>query len=419
MASEGPAGAIRAGPSFSGGFYGDNGAMSDFNFDTPIDRQRVPHHDSLKWGRYAGRDILPLWVADMDFAAPPVVVEALQARVAHGVLGYPRVTNDVRDAVLLHLARDLNWSVDPDWLVWLPGLVTGLNVACRAVGEPGDGVVTATPIYPPFMSAPRLSDRQLQTIPLVRDAAGVWTWDLAALEALGRDRSVRTRLLMLCNPHNPGGRVWRRDELLALAALAEKYDWVICSDDIHCELVLEPGIRYTPLASLSPEIAARTITLLAPSKTYNIPGLGASFAVVPDAGLRRRVEHVMAGIVSHINVLGYTALAAAYRDGVPWRDAVLAYLRGNRGRLVDAVRGIPGLALEAPEATYLAWIDASGLALPVGQTAAQFFEMAGLGLSPGEDFMPGATDHVRLNFGCTRATLEQAIERMSRACAAR
>ena len=392
--------------------------MTDFNFDTPIDRLCGPHHDSMKWGRYADRDVLPMWVADMDFAAPPVVIEALQARVAHGVLGYPRVTDAVRDAVLLHLERDLGWSVDPDWLVWLPGLVTGLNVACRAVGEPGAGVATAVPIYPPFMSAPRLSERQLQTIPLQR-AGQQWVWDLDALEALARRPDVRTRLLMLCNPHNPVGRVWQPAELRAIADIAQRHDWIICSDDIHCELVLEPGVRYTPLASLSPEIAVRTITLLAPSKTYNIPGLGASFAVIPDAALRRRFERVMAGIVPHINVLGYSAMAAAYRQGIPWRDAMLQYLRSNRDRLVDAVCKMPGLKLDTPEATYLAWIDASGLDLPTDQTAARFFEAAGLGLSPGEDFMHGAVDHVRLNFGCTRATLDLAIERMARACALR
>ena len=392
--------------------------MTDFNFDTPIDRLCVPHHDSMKWGRYADRDVLPMWVADMDFAAPPVVIEALQARVAHGVLGYPRVTDAVRDAVLLHLARDLGWSVDPDWLVWLPGLVTGLNVACRAVGEPGDGVATAVPIYPPFMSAPRLSERLLQTIPLQR-AGQQWVWDMDALEALARRPDVRTRLLMLCNPHNPVGRVWQPDELRAIAEIAQRHDWIICSDDIHCELVLEPGVRYTPLASLSPEIAARTITLLAPSKTYNIPGLGASFAVIPDAALRRRFERAMAGIVPHINVLGYSAMASAYREGVPWRDALLQYLRSNRDRLVAAVREMPGLKLDTPEATYLAWIDASGLQLPSGVSAARFFEAAGLGLSPGDDFMPGATDHVRLNFGCTRDTLERAIQRLTAACAAR
>lgn len=353
-----------------------------------------------------------MWVADMDFAAPPAVLEALDARVAHGVFGYPHVTADVREAVLLHLERDLGWAVDPEWLVWLPGLVTGLNVACRSVGEAGDGVLTALPIYPPFMSAPRLSERQLQTVPLSR-SGGAWEWDI---EALVSAADARTRLLMLCNPHNPVGRIWRKDELLALAEMAERHDWIICSDDIHCELLLEPGVRYTPIASLSPEIARRTITLFAPSKTYNIPGLGAAFAVISNPALRRRFERVMAGIVPHINVLGYTAMAAAYRHGVPWRDAMLDYLRDNRDHLVHALNQLPGLQLHAPEATYLAWIDASGLSLPAGQSAARYFEAAGVGLSPGEDFMPGATDHVRLNFGCTRATLDEAIRRISAAC---
>ena len=354
--------------------------MSSFEFDTPINRQLPPNDDSIKWGRYAGRDILPMWVADMDFAAPPEVLMALHERVQHSVFGYPRVTTDVLDAVLLHLERDLGWQIDPDWLVWLPGLVTGLNVCCRAVGESGDGVVTATPIYPPFMSAPRLSDRQLQTVPLAK-AGGAWVWDL---DALASTTDARTRMLMLCNPHNPVGRVWRKDELLALADMAEQRDWIICSDDIHCELLLEPGARYTPIASLSPEIAQRTITLLAPSKTYNIPGLGAAFAVIPDAGLRRRFERVMAGIVPHINVLGYTAMASAYRYGVPWRDAMLDYLRTNRDLLATTLNQLPGLTMQSPEATYLAWIDASDLKLPHGQSAAQFFEAAGVGLSPGE-----------------------------------
>lgn len=386
--------------------------MREFHFDTPIDRRRPPNDDSMKWGRYAGRDVLPMWVADMDFTAPPAVLEALDARVAHGVFGYPHVTAGVREAVLLHLARDLRWVVDPDWLVWLPGLVTGLNVACRSVGEAGDGVLTAVPIYPPFMSAPRLSERQLQTVPLSR-SGGEWEWDM---EALVSAADARTRFLMLCNPHNPVGRIWRKDELLALAEIAEHHDWIICSDDIHCELLLEPGVPYTPIASLSPEIARRTITLFAPSKTYNIPGLGAAFAVIPDPALRRRFERVMAGIVPHINVLGYTAMAAAYRHGVPWRDAMLDYLRGNRDHLVRSLNLLPGLQLQAPEATYLAWIDASGLNLPAGQSAAKYFEAVGVGLSPGEDFMPGATGQVRLNFGCTRATLDEAIRRISAAC---
>lgn len=387
--------------------------MSTFDFDTPVDRLCAPHDDSMKWQRHAGQDVLPMWVADMDFKVSPAILARLQSRLAHGVFGYPEAIPAVRDAVLLHLERDLGWSVDADWLVWLPGLVTGLNLACRAVGDAGDGVVTAVPIYPPFMSAPRLSGRELQMVPLARTGSR-WGWDL---EALRDSTHARTRLLMLCNPHNPVGRVWQRDELLAIADMAERHDWVICSDDIHCELLLEPGIRYTPLASLSPEIARRTITLLAPSKTYNIPGLGASFAVISDVQLRRRFERTMAGIVPHINVLGLTGMAAAYSEGVPWRDAVLAYLRTNRDQLVTAVNKMPGLRMDSPEATYLAWIDCTGLQLPEGLSAAQFFEQAGVGLSAGEDFMLGARDHVRLNFGCTQATLHEAIRRMASACA--
>ena len=386
--------------------------MNPFDFDHSIDRQHFPYDDSVKWGKYAGQDVLPMWVADMDFAAPPVVLDAIRARVSHGVLGYPHVTSAVVDAVLLHLQRDLGWTVDADWLVWLPGLVTGLNLACRAVGTAGDGVLTATPVYPPFMSAPALSERVLKTVPLTQNGTD-WVWDLDALVAAS---DARTRMLMLCNPHNPVGRVWRKEELLALAALAETHDWIICSDDIHCELVLEKGLRYTPLATLSPAIAQRTISLFAPSKTYNIPGLGASFAVIPNATLRRRFERVMAGIVPHINVLGYTAMTAAYRDGVPWRNAMCDYLRGNRDQLVTAINAMPGLQMQAPEATYLGWINARGLHLPSDVSAAQFFEAAGVGLSPGQDFLPGATDHVRLNFGCTRQTLDEALDRMAKAC---
>lgn len=388
--------------------------MNEFDFDREINRQTPPLNDAIKWGKYAGTDILPMWIADMDFAVATPIQEALQQRISHGVLGYPQVTREVVDAVLLHLSRDLGWQVDPDWLVWLPGLVTGLNVACRSIGEAEDGVLTAVPIYPPFMSAPHLSGRRLQTFQLTQAAnSGKWLWDIDAMLAAADDS---TRLLMLCNPHNPVGRVWHRDELLAIADIAEQRDWIVCSDDIHCELVLEQGVRYTPLASLSPEIARRTITLFAPSKTYNIPGLGASFAVVPDATLRRRFERAMAGIVPHINVLGYTGMVAAYTQGVPWRDAVVRYLRDNRDHLVRAIRGIPGLSMHSPEATYLAWIDASGIARPSGLTAAAFFEQAGLGLSAGQDFLPGGTDYVRLNFACTRKTLDLAISRLKAGC---
>ena len=253
-----------------------------FDFDAPVDRTGS---DSVKWAKYAGRDIIPLWVADMDFAAPPAVLDALQERISHGVFGYNHPTVRQTEAVLGYLRRKFDWKVEADWIVWLPGLVSGLNIACRAVGESGDAVFTATPIYPPFLGAPVDSGRRAVTAPLVRDSSG-WLWDFAAVDAVLR--GSKAGLFLLCHPHNPSGRVWSDDELWQLAALAEKHDLVVCSDEIHSGLVLDPGRRHRVFASLAPEVAARCITLMAPSKTFNIPGLGAAFAVISDPALRRR-----------------------------------------------------------------------------------------------------------------------------------
>ncbi len=369
-------------------------------FDTPPDRRAS---DSIKWGKYAGRDVLPLWVADMDFAAPPAVLERLQQRLAHGVFGYGGAWPTLTDAVIAHLAGEYQWQIEPEWLVWLPGLVTGLNVACRAVD--GD-VLTATPIYPPFLSAPQLSGRTLHRVELACPD-GHWQWDKNALFAT----STASRLFLLCHPHNPVGRCWRREELLELATFAAARDLIVCSDEIHCGLILDADQRHIPFASLSPDAAQRSITLMAPSKTFNIPGLGCAFAVIPDAGLRRRFERAMAGIVPHVNVLGLAACEAAYRDCSDWHRELIAYLAGNRDRVEAAVNALPGAKMSHVEATYLAWIDVRtlGLAKP-----AAHFEAHGLGLSDGADF--GAPGWLRLNFGCSRATLDEALDRFSKAC---
>lgn len=374
-----------------------------FDFDHPPDRRGS---DSVKWGRYGGRDVLPLWVADMDFAAPPAVLAALHGRVDHGVFGYGDAPASLVDAVVESLARDHAWRIDPQWIIWLPGLVTGLNVVCRAVGESGDAVLTATPVYPPFLSAPRFSGRDVITVDLV-DVGNCWQWDLARLESA---ITPRTRLLMLCNPHNPVGRAFTRAELTAIAEIAERHDLVICSDEIHCGLVLDERAHHVPMATLDQGIADRCVTLMAPSKTWNIPGLGCSFAVVSNARLRRRLLEVMRGIVPHVNVLGFAATEAAYRDGSAWREALLAYLRSNARCVLGAIARMPGLSSWPVEATYLAWIDARGLGV---DNPARFFEQAGVGLSDGADF--GAPGFVRLNFGCCRSTLEEALARMGRA----
>jgi cystathionine beta-lyase len=370
-------------------------------FDQPIDRRAS---DSIKWGKYAGRDILPLWVADMDFAAPPPVVAALQRRLKHGVFGYGGPWPSLTESVLTHLENKHNWRIEPEWLVWLPGLVTGLNVACRAVdGE----VLTATPIYPPFLSAPHFSGR-----PLNRFELGFvdrhWHWDSAARQAAVTNAS---RLFLLCHPHNPVGRCWTREELLDLAAFAERNNLIVCSDEIHCGLILDKDHTHIPFASLSPAAARRSITLMAPSKTFNIPGLGCAFAVIPDAALRRRFEQAMHGIVPHANILGLAATEAAYRDCQEWHGELIDYLAGNRDRLETVLNSTAGIETSHVEATYLSWIDVRqlGLARP-----AAHFEAHGLGLSDGADF--GAPGWLRLNFGCTRATLDEALNRFVAAC---
>ncbi len=383
-----------------------------FDFDTPIDRSGG---DSVKWNRYAGLGVIPLWVADMDFAAPPAVLEALRRRVAHGIFGYGEAWPSLVDAVVGHLEQEYAWQIEPQWLVWLPGLVTGLNVACRAVGDPGSSVFTGTPIYPPFLSAPRWSGRRVVSAPLAQ-VDGNWQWDHAATEAA---IAADTRLFLLCHPHNPVGRAWREEELREVAAIAEKHDLIVCSDEIHCGLILEPGRRHLPFAALGPDAARRSITLMAPSKTFNIPGLGCAYAVIPDAGLRRSFVSAMQGIVPHANVLGLAATEAAYRHGQEWHQALLDYLRGNRDLVERFVHAQPGFAMAHVEATYLAWIDARGWSRSRKIASPQrFFEAAGVGLSDGEDFGGELSrGFVRLNFGCPRAPLEVALARMQAALA--
>ncbi len=381
--------------------------MNTFDFDTGPDRAGT---DSIKWRRYAGRDVIPMWVADMDFAAPPAIIDALHARIDHRVFGYADPWPSFVEALSEGIARDHAWRIHPDWLVWLPGVFTGFNVAVRAVGQPGDGVFTATPVYPPFLHAAANFDQRLVTAPLAHKGTR-WEWDWPATAAALQEN---VRLFMLCNPHNPVGRVFDRAELSHIAELAERHDLIICSDEIHCGLVLDPARPHIPIATLDEAVARRTITLMAPSKTWNIPALYCAFAIIPDAGLRTRYKRAMAGIVPHVNVLGLTATEIAYRDCGPWREALLDTLRANAARVFEAINALPCLSTTPVEATYLAWIDCRALIAERGlANAAAFFEAAGVGLSDGKDF--GLPGFVRLNFGCPPARLEEGLERIRRA----
>ncbi|MBE0567596.1 MAG: putative C-S lyase, partial [Krumholzibacteria bacterium] len=346
----------------------------DFDFDTPVERRTS---DSVKWRRYADRDILPLWVADADFRSPPAVVEAVRRRAEHGVFGYGGPSPELAAAVVETCKQEWGWPVAPAWLVWLPGLVTGLNVACRAVGGRGDAVASYTPVYPPFLKSPALQERELVTIPLSGDNQAGWGIERGRLE---RGLAQNARLLLWCHPHNPVGRAWRREELQAVAEACLARRIIICSDEIHAQLVLEPGVRHVPMAALGPEVAAHTITLLAPSKAFNVAGLGCAVAVIPDDDLRRRFKRAMAGIVPEVNVMGFAAAEAAWTHGGAWLAAQNTYLRQNRDLLARRVGALPGVTMPQVEATYLAWLDvrALGLADP-----AAHFEDHGLGLSDG------------------------------------
>lgn len=374
-----------------------------FDFDRVIDRRATA---SVKWDKYGGADVLPLWVAELDFKSPPAVIEALKARVDHGIFGYTHPPAELVEEVQRMLEVKYRWPVEPEWIVWLPGLVTGLNATCRAVGGDGDAVITTVPVYPPFLTAPGLSGRRKITVPMVC-IDDHWQFDAAAFEqALTAD----TRLFLFCHPYNPLGRAFGRSELEEIAELCLRNDVVLCSDEIHCDLILDPARVHIPTASLHPEIADRTITLMAPSKTFNIPGLGCSFAVISNASLRKRFKQAMEGIVPHVNLLGFTAALAAYRHGEPWRLALLEYLRENKAQVMAAVGRMPGLETTDVEATFLAWIDARDTGI---QQPAKFFEKAGVGLSDGADF--GGAGFVRLNFGCPRSILEEALIRMETA----
>lgn len=377
-------------------------ATTKIDFDRLIERRGS---DSTKWAKYSGRDILPMWVADMDFASPPEVITAVKKRLDHGVLGYSVVPDNLVATVVERLAERHRWVIEPEWLVWLPGVVPALNLACRAVGQPGDSVVTFTPVYHPFLSAPGLSQRRLIKVPLT--LTGVrYGFDLDALAAAV---TPQTRLLLLCNPHNPVGRVQSAEELAAIAEFCLARDIVICSDEIHCDLILEPHLTHISTATLDESVAANTITLLAPSKTFNTAGLSCAFAVIPNSALRERFEHAMRGIKPEVNPLSYHAALAAYRHGEPWRQALITYLRGNRDFLAAAAEKWPDIRMLPLEATYLAWLDVAAMGLSDPQAA---FEAVGVGPSPGAQFDDNR--FLRLNFGCPRATLAEAVRRIGR-----
>lgn len=365
-----------------------------------IDRRGT---SSSKWEKYAGRDILPFWVADMDLPTAPFVIEAVQARLEHPVLGYTTAPDETVAAFVEWAQWHCGWQVHPDWLVWLPGVVPGFNVAARAFG--GTRAVVPTPVYPPFLRVAVNAGLEERRSPLVR-RHGRWEMDFDDLAAALGEGSA----LMFCNPHNPTGRIYERSELERVAEVVLSSGALLVSDEIHCGILLDKRRRHFSVAGFDAELAQRSITLHAPTKAYNMPGLGVAVAVIPDPELRARFEWTMQGLVGSVSPLAYAAATAAWNDRSDWLSSVNAYLAGNARKVEDAARALDGLAVTPVEATCLAWIDAT----PLGHDSpATWLEDHGLGLSPGEDF--GAPGFARFNFGCGEAMLAEGLRRLRKA----
>lgn len=377
--------------------------VSSSVFDRIIDRSEM---SSDKWAKYP-EQVIPMWVADMDFDAPECIKTALKERVEQGVFGYTHTPKALVLAIQNHLEARYAWSISGNHLVHLPGLVCALHLSVQTFSEKGDGIVVPGPVYYHLTRAPELAGRELHKIDMVLQDDR-WLPDMQAFEAACAKQN--SKMVLLCNPHNPGGTVFRREELLAIHSIAEKYDLLVVSDEIHCDLILD-DLPHIPFASLNEDAAKRTITLMAPSKTFNIAGLGYAFAVIENAQLRQTFKQARAGLVASPNMLGLTAAMSAYEDGQQWHQCLLEYLCQNRDYLAQRLANTP-LKMNHLEGTYLAWIDTSDV--PV-EDPYEFFLNAGVGVSSGKDF--GNASFVRLNFGCPMSLLQQALDRIEAALA--
>jgi cystathionine beta-lyase len=361
-----------------------------------------------------------MWIADMDFPVAPAIQEAVAAQVAQGNYGYTNAPRALKQTMVDYHLSHYDWQIAPEWIVWLPGLVLGINLAVKACCEPGQSAISFSPAYPPFLGAPGLQGCELLNIPFVPRAGSSpsaleYDIDFARLEAA---ITPDTRLLQLCHPHNPLGRLYSAAELQSLALLCERFNLYVSSDEVHCDLILDGLTRHVPfalaVAQYAPALLPRTITISGPGKTYNLAGLGIGWAIIPDPVLRTRFIDVMQRLVPDPSCFAYSALQAALTSAEDWRQDMLAYLRQNRD-LTSAALDQMGLPHTHPSATYMTWIDARELANKVGKVM-PYFEKHGVGLSDGADF--GQPGFVRLNFACPRSLLTKALERMRAALTA-
>jgi cystathionine beta-lyase len=397
--------------------------VSQTDFDHPVNRENT-HAVKLdaREAVFGRADVLPVWVADMDFAAPQAVTDALSERALHPVYGYTMFPDSLYSAMHDWFRQRHQWSFQREWVLMAPGVVPSLNAACMACTDPGDEVIIQPPVYPPFFSSVRQTGRQVLENPLLaekqEDGNLYYRMNLAHLEQCAA--RPQAKMLLLCSPHNPIGRVWSEAELTAVLDICRRHNLVLLSDEIHCDLVFSDSHRHRMLAALArPD--DQLITAIAPSKTFNVPGLGLSAMVIANSGLRQKMVDVLKSFhMPQSNPFSVTSFEAGYRHGGPWLDQLMDYLQANRDFVVNQVsQRLPGINVSAPEGTYLMWLDCRALGLDDTGLKRLFVEQAGVGMNPGVSFGANGSGFMRLNIGCPRATLEQVIERIQAALGAR
>lgn len=382
--------------------------MSDtFDFDTPVDRRGSA---SYKWDSMP-EGVLPMWVADMDFKTAPCIIEALRRRVDHGVFGYTRVPDEYYDATVNWFERRHGWTIDRTHIIYTSGVVPAISAIIKAMTRPGDKVLVQTPAYNCFFSSIRNNGCRALCNLLTIDKSGYYTIDFDALERQAADPDCR--VMLLCNPHNPAGRVWSRDELARIADICLRHDIFVIADEIHCELTY-PGHDYTPWATVNDEMTQRSAICVSPSKAFNIAGLQIANIIAPDAAIRARIDRAINdNEVCDVNPFGVAATIAAYNGGEAWLDALRGYLYDNY-RLVCKVIGenAANCRVTPAEGTYLAWIGCRATGLSSEALDALLREKAGVQLSPGTIYGPGGDGFMRLNYACPRDILKLGLDRI-------
>ncbi len=377
-----------------------------YNFDEVVERRNT---NCVKWDLYP-EDVQCLWVADTDFAVCPTIIEAIENRLRHPVLGYSIDSAELKDVICKRMAERYQWEVKPEEIIFVPGIVSGFNFAVRAFCKNDDSVIYQVPAYPPFIHAPE--NFELEGIPndMVRKN-GRWEVDFDRFEAQIKEN---TSLFILCNPQNPTGRLFSKEELERFGEICKRHHITICSDEIHSEIVLD-GNKHTPIASINEDLRNRTITFIAPSKTFNIPGLSCSAAIVQDPEMREKFNKALAGLCSGVIGLSQEAALAAYRDCGEWLEELLVYLTENRNFVLNYIaEKMPKIHTTVSEATFLMWLDCSDLGIE-GSPSKFFLEKARVALNEGAEFGKGYEKFVRLNLGTSRAMLKEALDKMAAA----